>query len=258
MQERIAALEASKGAPASSSASTHLGSTSSASGLTHNPAQAEKLKNHFIIGRFDGVPTDLILQYVSKLITDSGISGLAIANTEIAKPRASFVFVLFQAYNGSTQVQMGFKFKHWLDANSVKPISPSTGEIDGTADNLWTQPHRDQAERERRQILNGPKAYLHMWRKEFGVSETYQASTSTMRTIGGAFTPQKENVQLKGQVIGKFHTTLEAGLQFQWESPETLSNVLGSTFHSSAKPWNAPKFLELWDKFDSDRRAKLS
>ena len=42
------------------------------------------------------------------------------------------------------------------------------------AKDLWTNLHREKPERDRRDILNGPKSYLHKYRKEFNLSEFYE------------------------------------------------------------------------------------
>ena len=163
--------------------------------------------------------------------------------------------MLFEAFAGKTEMQMGYLFKGWLDANAPKPLCPQSGEEDPNATALWSQPHREQAEREKRHILNGPKAFLHTIRKELGLAESYAVRTATLRIIGGSFTNGSEDVQWKGIKVAGFKNNDKDELVVEWESADRLDIVFAPLFHAAGKEWDASKFIEQWSAFDLSRRT---
>merc|ERR1711879_867866 len=100
--------------------------------------------------------------------------------------------------------------KYYVDNHEIQPINPETGHSYDRAvcKPVWTNLHRDQAERDKRAELNNPKSWIHdKIRKPHGHEEFYQVGASKVRLIGGNFTPGSEDIRIKNQVVGTFKTT---------------------------------------------------
>eukprot|EP00930_Biecheleria_cincta_P021520 TRINITY_DN15933_c0_g1_i1.p1 TRINITY_DN15933_c0_g1~~TRINITY_DN15933_c0_g1_i1.p1 ORF type:complete len:179 (+),score=24.12 TRINITY_DN15933_c0_g1_i1:729-1265(+) len=167
---------------------------------------------------------------------------------ELASPNASYAFVFFNPSSDRSGIDNGYVWRKWLQENPRYLLDPTTGEpvsVTPEVKAIWSNLYREKPERDRRDILNTPKSWLHELRKAAEVPEFYAVRASQLRTISGCFTKGKEDVTWKGKQVATFHT-VDGVLEVQWCSKEVLNNILGPVAGAS---WNVDEFLNGWERF---------
>eukprot|EP00930_Biecheleria_cincta_P083149 TRINITY_DN72776_c0_g1_i1.p1 TRINITY_DN72776_c0_g1~~TRINITY_DN72776_c0_g1_i1.p1 ORF type:complete len:407 (+),score=72.35 TRINITY_DN72776_c0_g1_i1:318-1538(+) len=237
------------GQPGSSSAAPSVASTAAPAGA--NPYQ-RNLDGTFITGNHGGIDAGIATMYLSELAAKAGV---VISSTEYAKPFCSYAFLRFAASGGRGDRDNGYVWKKYLEENPTQPPDPSTSLPlpPGSKADLWSNLHREQEERDKRNELNMLKSYLHDFRKLHNHAESYKVRTAQVRLIS-AFTPGSEDVKWRNQMVCTFRKENDIRVPV-WKDKATLDAVLGPEATNASHPWDYQKFLDGWEEFQNRRRG---
>lgn len=231
-----------------------------------NPYQRPSLHGYFIIGNLHGLAAELVEAFITSQIEkanalpENSNTKIVIEDWQYARPNANYAFVKYRGQGAETPYDIGMRFKRFLKEAVIMPISSKDGEPirqEGILP-LWSNLHREKAERERREVLNTPKSFIHQeLRERLHLPELYTVLNRELRLVGGSFVKGDEDIQWRGQRIGKFTyvdpSTKSEVKEIEWLSSEIVSSILNA---EEGYRHDHALFLSRWEQFLAERLSK--
>lgn len=215
--DRIKTLEQSKAnaAPSEAGATSHASKPAGSHGYGGGGGAASSIGGHsdevpfeerskFIVGGWDSMPPQAILDQVKSIMEKSGLN-LQLDYSKTSQPVSSIIWVRFKPSGFKNSLSVGWAFKKFIDGEP--PILPvgAAGPA-GPDSKIWCQPFRTDEQKAIRRMINTALRWAHGLREDLGLPREYQRGGFDAPTVGGDYRKNKVSAKWKMQVFAEMST----------------------------------------------------